>query len=565
MNRTRTRAVAATGAPSLEAAWASIDWAQATHQVTNLRQRIFRATQQQEWQKVRDLQKLLLRSTANLVLSVRQVTQVNAGRRTPGVDGQVVETAAQRMRLVRRLQADPPHRARPVRRVYIPKSDGSGRLRPLGIPTIADRVRQHVVTTALEPSWEARFEPCSYGFRPGRSTHDAIEHLFNLMRATLPNEWVLDADIRGAYDHISHGFLLRQLEHFPARRQIEQWLKAGYLEYGTLHMTDEGAPQGAICSPVLANIALDGLGAVLQHLKLPGGRGRLHLVRYGDDFVVTAPRRDLLEEALPHISAWLAERGLELHPEKTRVVHIDRGFPFLGFHLRRYKGKLLIKPHKDKVLAKLREWSRWLKGHTAISAEAVIQYLNPRLRGWATYYRHAVSGRTFSQMDHALFQMLWRWALRRHPHKGRHWVKHRYFHTVGNRHWIFAAPTKDRRGQHRLLALYQLVDTPIVRHVKVKGEASPDDPRLRSYWTTRQRVRRLRAQTRPPSHRVMANRQEGRCPVCRADLFNGEPLDVHHRRRLADGGTNALHNLVLCHEACHYNAHGPGKRPLRRL
>jgi RNA-directed DNA polymerase len=234
--------------------------------VTNLRQRIFRATQQQEWQKVRDLQKLLLRSHANVVLSVRQVTQVNAGRRTPGVDGQVVDTASQRMRLVRQLQANPVHRARPVRRVYIPKSDGSSRLRPLGIPTIADRVRQHGVKTALEPSWEARFESCSYGFRPGRSTHDAIEHLFRLLRATLPNEWVLDADIRGAYDHINHSFLLRQLEHFPARRQIEQWLKAGYLEYGTLHATDEGAPQGAICSPVLANIALDGLGAVLQRL-----------------------------------------------------------------------------------------------------------------------------------------------------------------------------------------------------------------------------------------------------------------------------------------------------------
>jgi RNA-directed DNA polymerase len=161
--------------------------------------------------------------------------------------------------------------------------------------------------------------------------------------------------------------------------------------------------------------------------------------------------------------------------------------------------------------------------------------------------------------------MLWRWAIRRHPHKGRRWVKNRYFHTVGNRHWIFAAPTKDRRGQRRLLTLYQLVDTRIVRHVKVKGEASPDDPRLRSYWEARQRLRRLRDRTRPPSHRVMANRQDGRCLVCRTDLFNGEPLDVHHRRRLADGGTNALNNLVLCHEACHYNAHGPGKQPLRRL
>src|SRR6266536_1615887 len=323
MNTALAHAPAPTGAPSLEAAWARMDWGQAYRQVTNLRQRIFRATQRQEWQQVRDLQKLLLRSYANHVLSVRQVTQVNAGRRTPGVDGQVVETAAQRMRLVQRLQAPAPHRARPVRRVYIPKANGQRR--PLGIPTITERARQHVVKTALEPSWEAQFEPSSYGFRPGRSAHDAIEHLFRLLRGGLPNRWVLDADIRGAFDHIHHAHLLRRLEHFPARQQVARWLTAGYLEYGTLHATTEGTPQGAVCSPVLANIALDGLDAVLRRLKPSGGRGRLHLVRYADDCAVMAPTRDLLEQALPYISAWLAERGLDLHPEKTRIVSIDQG------------------------------------------------------------------------------------------------------------------------------------------------------------------------------------------------------------------------------------------------
>jgi RNA-directed DNA polymerase len=556
-------APASTGAASLEQAWASIDWAGAHRQVTNLRQRLFRATQRQEWQKVRDLQKLLLRSHANHVLSVRQVTQVNAGRRTPGVDGQVVETATQRMRLVHQLQADTPHRARPVRRVYIPKANGQPR--PLGIPTIAERVRQHVVKTALEPSWEARFEPSSYGFRPGRSAHDAIEHLFNLLRGGLPNGWVLDADIRGAFDHIHHPYLLRRLEHFPARSQIEQWLTAGYLEYGTLHTTVEGTPQGAVCSPVLANIALDGLDAVLRRVQPAGRRSRLHLVRYADDFVVVAPSRDLLEQALPQISTWLAERGLELHPEKTRIVHIDEGFPFLGFHLRRYKGKLLIKPQKEKVLAKLREWATWLKDHKAISAAAVIQYLNPRLRGWAAYYRHAVSKRAFDYVDHRLVQLLWRWARRRHPNKGRRWVKDRYFQRVGTRRWVFAATTGDRRGQRRLLTLHQLGDTPIVRHVMVRLGASPDDPALRSYWATRQRQRRRRDPTPPPSHRALATRQDGRCPVCRIDLFNGEPLDVHHRVPVADGGTDGLSNLVLCHEACHYNAQGRKTHALQRF
>ncbi len=312
---------------------------------------------------------------------------------------------------------------------------------------------------------------------------------------------------------------------------MARWLTAGYLEYGTLHTTTEGTPQGAVCSPVLANIALDGLDAVLRCLKLPGGRGRLHLVRYADDFAVMAPTRDLLEQALPYISAWLAERGLELHPEKTRIVSIDQGFPFLGFHLRRYKGKLLIKPQKEKVLAKLREWAAWLKGHKASSAAAVIQYLNPRLRGWAAYYRHAVSKRTF---------------------------------RVGTRRWVFAATTRDRRGRRRLLALHQLGDTPIVRHVMVRLGASPDDPTLRAYWATRQQQRRRRDPMPPPSHRALATRQDGRCPVCRRDLSNGEPLDVHHWVPVADGGTDGRHNLVLCHEACHYNAQGRKTHTLQR-
>lgn len=550
---------ATTGALGQTETWASLDWARANRQVQKLRQRIFRATQQREWKRVRDLQKLLLRSYSNYVLSVRQVNQ---GRNTPGVDGKLADTAQKRIRLVRRLQENPPHRPRLVRRVYIPKANG--KQRPLGIPTIEDRVRQHVVKTALEPEWEARFEPTSYGFRPGRSTHDAIEHLFRLLRKGLPHQWVLDADIRGAFDHINHHYLLTQLEHFPGRQQVQEWLQAGYLEYGQLHRTEEGTPQGGIISPLLANIALDGLHQMLKGLRsTKGQQDRLGYVRYADDFVVVAPRRELLEQVKPLISAWLEERGLELNEEKTRLVHINQGFNFLGCNLRRYRGKLLVKPQKEKVLAKLKEVGQWLKAHKAIAQEKVIQHLNPILRGWANYYRHVVSKRVYSYMDHRLVQMLWRWAKRRHPSKGLGWVKARYFKQVGNQSWRFAAETEDRRGSKARVILYQMTDTPIIRHVMVRGGNSPDDPALGQYWAERHRRQGQVSYGKARGTQVIAARQGWQCPVCRTPLFKGEPIDMHHRRRMVEGGKDEAANLELRHEACHYNAHGRESKQLQ--
>ena len=230
-----------------EGGWASIDWATANQAVQRLQRRIFRASQQGHWRQLRNLQKLLLRSDANLVLSVRQVTQVNDGRATPGVDGRVATTAKERWRLLIDLRQARSHRPQPVRRVYIPKANGN--LRALGIATIEDRVRQHVVKTALEPAWEAHFEASSYGFRPGRSVHDAIATCFNWLKGRSTARWVLDADIRGAFDHISHAYILHRLGNFPARRQIQAWLKASYLEHGRFFSTTEGTPQGAICTP----------------------------------------------------------------------------------------------------------------------------------------------------------------------------------------------------------------------------------------------------------------------------------------------------------------------------
>ena len=269
--------------------WPSIDWAAANHTVLRLQQRIFRASQQERWRQVRSLQKLLLRSDANLVLSVRQVTQVNDGRATPGVDGRIATTAKERWRLLTDLRQTRLHRPQPVRRVYIPKA--TGKLRALGIATIEDRVRQQVVKTALEPAWEPHFEASSYGFRPGRSVHDAIAACFNRLNGRCTAQWVLDADIRGAFDHISHIYIDQRLGNFPARRQVQAWLTAGYLEHEQFFSTTEGTPQGAICSPLLANVALDGLADLLaSRFPNPHRRTRSYFgyVRYADD---CAPRK----------------------------------------------------------------------------------------------------------------------------------------------------------------------------------------------------------------------------------------------------------------------------------
>jgi len=314
---------------------------------------------------------------------------------------------------------------------------------------------------------------------------------------------------------------------------------------------------GSVLSPLLANIALDGLHDLLQQVRIQGSKnGRLGYVRYADDFVVVAPTRELLEQARPLVRGWLAERGLELSEEKTRAVHLDDGFDFLGFNLRRYGGKLLIKPQKEKVRALLRGLAAWLKGHQTTPQDRVIKHFNLRLWGWAAYYRHVCSKETFSHAEHHIHQMLWRWAKRRHPNKGRRWVKERYFPQRGHRRWVFAATTELRRGRKGTVSLYHLPSMPIARHVKVAGRHSPDDPALRRYWADRNaRHGKVRYAT-DPTKQAVGTQQRWQCPVCHGPLFNGEPVDMHHRQPVSQGGTHARANLELRHEACHYNAHG---------
>ncbi len=537
--------------PTTPCEWNAIDWKQANRRVRNLRQRIFRATEQGDWRKVKSLQKLMLRSYANVVTSVRRVAQTNHGKDTPGVDKLVLKTPEERGKLVDDLIQGTPWRVKPVKRIYIPKANG--KLRPLGIPVIRDRALQAIVKNALEPSWEARFERSSYGFRPGRSAQDAMMYIHQAMH--LKNKpYVVDADIAGAFDHIGHQYLLDAIGDFPAKTLIKQWLKAGYVEMGHYHRTEAGTPQGGVVSPLLANIALHGLENLFGISPTPNRKtANPYLVtRYADDFLVFCETRETAEQAVKMLQEWLAVRGLTLSTEKTRITTIQEGFDFLGFNARvvptqlnRSGWKILIKPSAksvQKVKDRLKKEWACLQGR---SAAAVIQQLNPIIRGWANYFRHQVAARTFKQLDDFMLHKEIRYAKRAHPNKPKAWWKARYFGQLEpdtQFQWVFGDP----QTGYRLLRFARFT---IIRHVMVKGTNSPDDPKLRAYWLERER----RKNWELPGHtqRHLALRQQGRCPLCGESLFNDEPTEQHHLTAKSVGGPDTLNNKILVHYFCH--------------
>jgi RNA-directed DNA polymerase len=368
--------------------------------------------------RVRNLQKLMLRSRSNTLVSVRRVTERNAGRKTAGIDGKVVLLSSVKIELANWVQhQSKPWHARPVKRVYIPKAGGR---RPLGIPVIVDRVLQARVVNALEPEWEARFEPKSYGFRPGRGCHDAIEAIFSVAKGANPKRrWVLDADLAAAFDHIDHQHLLRQLGTFPARGQIAGWLKAGVVEKGRFAPTEEGTPQGGVVSPLLLNVALHGMehaaGVRYQTSGLQAGwmaPGSPTVVRYADDLIAACHTRHEAEQVKARLAEWLAPKGLTFNEDKTCVVTLEDGFDFLGFTVRRQSGKLLIKPSKAalrRIRERLRTEMRALRG---ANAPAVLKRLNPIIRGWAAYYRTVVSSKIFHALDEYMWKLLYKWCQR---------------------------------------------------------------------------------------------------------------------------------------------------------
>jgi len=548
------------GAVSSEAAeWYAIDWQAILHNVRRLQVRIVKAMKEGRWGKVRALQRLLTHSFSGKVLAVRRVTE-NQGKKTPGVDREIWDTPEKKIQAVHELKRRG-YQPQPLRRVYIPKSDGKT-MRPLGIPCMIDRAYQALHLLALDPVLETNADRNSYGFRQQRSCADAMEQCFTTLSQPNP-QWILEGDIKSCFDRISHDWLLA---HVPMdRTTLRKWLKAGYLDKHVLHETTDGTPQGGIVSPALANCALDGMERLLKEKfpprrPLPSLGGKLpcvNFIRYADDFIITGRTKELLEgEIKPLVEQFLHERGLELSPVKTVITHVEQGFDFLGQNVRKYpNGKLLIKPSRKNVKVFLGGIRKTIKAGLGMSAAELIDWLNPKIRGWANYHRHVVSKRVFQRVDYAIFNSLWQWARRRHPKKSLGWLKQKYFEQHGGRNWAFFGESCDDEGKLHRVRLLLAGSTPIQRHVKIKGEANPYDPADETYFEKREGDHMAGTFRGTRTLGFLWKFQRGSCPVCNTKITRITGWRIHYRVPRVMGGSTSVENRVLLHPECHDRVH----------
>lgn len=557
--------------------WQDINWRKIERRVHKLQKRIYRASARGDVKAFRKLQKTLMKSWSAKTLAVRRVTQDNQGKKTAGVDGVKSLSPVARMNLVGKLKLG--KKSKPVRRVWIPKP-GKNEKRPLGIPTMYDRALQALVKLALEPEWEARFEPNSYGFRPGRSCHDAIEAIFNAIR--YKSKYLLDADIAQCFDKINHSALLRKLNTFPAiRRQIRAWLKAGVIDWSAqteqkgYSATSKGTPQGGVISPLLANIALHGMeNRIKQYAEtLPARKGwgkrdkrkSLSLIRYADDFVILHENITVVQRCKEIINEWLADMGLELKPSKTRLAHTlisyegeSPGFNFLGFNIRHFPVgkyhsgkntdgtilgfKTIIKPSKESQKEHYKRIADTISNHKSAPQSVLIERLRPIIIGWCNYYSTVASKETFSLMAHLMYLKLFSWAKRRHSNKSRTWIKHKYWKSVGYDNWVFAIQETGRE----LFKLPKHDRTEIKRHTKVKDNASPYDGNP-VYWS----IRLGNHPEMPLKTAKLLKKQKGKCTYCGTIFKYGDSFEVDHIIPKSKGGNNYYENLQILHRHCH--------------
>ena len=533
--------------------WHTLDWKLCHRTVKKLQVRIAKATQRKNWRQVKQLQRMLVKSFSARALAVRKVTE-NRGKKTPGVDGEIWNTPQLKWEAIHNLSRKG-YKPMPLRRVHIPKANG--KTRPLGIPVMRDRAMQALYLLALEPVSETTADRNSYGFRPHRACADAIEQCFVNLSRKASAQWVLEGDIKGCFDHISHDWLIA---HVPMDKAIlKKWLKAGFMESGSWNPTEAGTPQGGIISPVLANMALDGLEEVLEsHFGRKNTKAsyktKVNYVRYADDFIITGISQELLEnEVLPTVEAFMAERGLTLSKEKTLITHIEQGFDFLGQNVRKYNGKMLIKPSKKNVQTLLKNIRDYLNSHKTAPAVAIIAKLNPMIRGWCNYHRWICASETFKYVDYRIWKMLWKWCRRIHSNRRKRWIKNKYFKTVGERSWVFSAPRpKGEEGYYRLLHAARVK---IDKHVKIRATANCYLPEDEQYFERLKMQRLKKSLSGNMKLWKIVERQNFQCAVCHQTFNSEDEWDIHHIVRRVDGGTDASSNLMMLHVNCHRQVH----------
>ena len=536
-----------------EVNWRTINWSAVHRNVRRLQARIVKATQEGRWGKVNALQRLLTHSFSGKALAVRRVTE-NQGKKTAGVDKVIWDTPDKKAQAIRMLKQRGYH-PHPLRRVYIPKSNG--RMRPLGIPAMSCRAMQALYLLALNPIAETTGDRNSYGFRPERSTADAIEQCFNVLSHSYSAQWVFEGDIKACFDGISHQWLEA---HIPMEKAIlHKWLKAGYIDKHIFHQTEEGTPQGGPISPVLANLTLDGLEVKLGMLR-PGyhqhRKAKINLVRFADDFIITGSSKELLEnEVKPLVEAFMKERGLQLSAEKTLITHIADGFDFLGQNVRKYHGKLIIKPSKKNVKTFLEKVRKVVKENQGATAGHLILQLNPLMRGWARYHQHVVSKETFQDVDSAIFVMLWQWARIRYNNMPRPWIKDKYFQVHEGRNWVFTGSVIGREGALETVRLFRAAQTPIKRHIKLQGAANPFDPAWEVYFEKRLGVKMEDTLRGKRQLLALWKQQQGLCPRCHQRITKLTGWHNHHQVWRSKGGGDQLENRVLLHPTCHQQLH----------
>jgi len=544
--------------------WGDINWRRVDRDVRAMQIRIAKATQEGDWRRVKALQRSLTRSFSAKASAVRRVA-MNQGARTAGVDREKWKSPEARWEAIGRLKHRG-YRPLPLRRVYIPKANGKER--PLGIPTMLDRAMQALYLLALEPVSEGTSDPNSYGFRINRSTADAMSQLFVNLSRKASAQWILEADIKGCFDHISHDWLERNV---PMDKAIlRKWLKAGVVFQGQFQATDAGTPQGGIISPTLANVALNGLEQQLvESLRAKLGvtntkKLKVNVVRYADDFVITGNTPEVLEnEVKPWVEQFLATRGLSLSTEKTRIVNIAEGFDFLGWNFRKYSGTLLIKPSKKNAQTFYRKVKEVISAHSGRKQADLVQTLNPMLRGWAQYHSPVVAKATFTRMEHLIFRALWRWAKRRHRRKKVEWVRKKYFASIDDRNWVFGSTEVNKAGERYWKGLYSIPSTPIRRHKKVRGDYNPFDPAQEMYGETLRQERMAESMAYRKQWAKLFMSQRGLCAVCHSAISKETGWHDHHIEPRVAGGSDALSNRVLVHPDCHVQVHHYGRAAVK--